>query len=288
MSDELPQILGALVVASLREPFLEGVLGFSSVGPQSARGFMYSSNNAVYRGDPARLINTIVEHAEISIDNESFEESLKILHDVGIVTAYRKDKYSHNVYIILRDAEKKLRSSTRIGADKYTVPYSLKYKTLAAHIDSNFYEIVDIISEKYQDFGEILSDGGETFEERDDRTDPLNSSLDDVLKIAPSADGYVRIDHNISKEFDDYISDVSYKFESINHTEDEFEFRQIISGKLKAGRELIRSGVFQIELIYLTLIEALKAIVIRYEREIIAGIAATLIAAVFKNLFGIG
>lgn len=110
----------------------------------------------------------------------------------------------------------------------------------------------------------------------------------DELSI-PASNRIVRLGHNQIENLDNLASDIITKIDSLNiisnDSKDEDisrDIRSYILGGLKAGRELIRAGEFKVYAISVTIVEALKILIKRYENEIIAALATKLIDEIYK------
>lgn len=103
------------------------------------------------------------------------------------------------------------------------------------------------------------------------------------LGIAPASSRIVSFDDNQIREFDEQASTLIDRVEEQNQL-GSAGLRELIVGQLKAGRELIRAGSARLYLIELTLLESLKFLAQRYERETIGALAAVLLTALAKHL----
>jgi hypothetical protein len=101
---------------------------------------------------------------------------------------------------------------------------------------------------------------------------------------ALASDRVVLFSDNQRNDFEGLASEVIDAVSAQNHVSDESGIRELIIGQLKAGRELIRAGCTRLYLLELTLIQTLRFLVKRYEREAIAGLAAALITALVKHI----
>jgi hypothetical protein len=102
--------------------------------------------------------------------------------------------------------------------------------------------------------------------------------------IVPASDRMVTLSHNQIAELDEGASKIISEIEALNSIDGDHGLRSHILGGLMAGRELIRAGAFKIYAIEFTLIESLKFIAKRYERETIGALAAVLLSALASHL----
>ena len=101
---------------------------------------------------------------------------------------------------------------------------------------------------------------------------------------APASDRVVTFSDNEVANLDSQTSQIIDAVSAQNQIDGNPGLRELLLGQLKAGRELIRAGSCRIHLIELTLIETLKFLAKRYEREAIGGLAAALITAIAKHI----
>ncbi len=113
---------------------------------------------------------------------------------------------------------------------------------------------------------------------------PEDGIMGDISGIAPGSDRIVRFTDNEIHDFDEKTSEIIDAVTAQNQIDDQPGVRELIIGQLKAGRELIRAGVSKLHLLELTLIETLRFLAARYEREMIGGLAAALITALLTHI----
>lgn len=104
-------------------------------------------------------------------------------------------------------------------------------------------------------------------------------------RTAPAADRIVSLSHNQVSEYEERASEIIASVEQLNVIEGEVGLREVILGQLKAGRELIRTGLFKVFVLEVTLLNALGFLAQRYEKEVIGALAAALMAELL-NAFG--
>lgn len=114
-------------------------------------------------------------------------------------------------------------------------------------------------------------------------------SLSDLLvsnaqEIAPASDRVVYFSDNEIQEFGHKTTEIIESVEKLNSVADKPELRALILGQLRAGRELIKSGYFKAYLLEITLVDALRNLVRKYEHEAVGALAAALVAALLKHL----
>ena len=99
----------------------------------------------------------------------------------------------------------------------------------------------------------------------------------------PASDRTVNLNHNEMSEFDERTSELIDSVEKLNQIDDVPGFRELLIGQLKAGRELIRAGSFKLYVIQVTLIDTLKFLAARYEKEAVGALAAALLSALLQH-----
>lgn len=106
---------------------------------------------------------------------------------------------------------------------------------------------------------------------RPDQANDVGS--DEEQDSVPAAGRIVSLSHNQRLEIEGPLDDIIKKVEDENQIGDEDGLRELIIGKIKAGRELVRASVFSIQTLHLTLVVGLKMLVEKYE-DMAIGIAA--------------
>lgn len=104
---------------------------------------------------------------------------------------------------------------------------------------------------------------------------------------APASDRVVTLSHNQVESFDEPTSEIITAIERENTIADHPGLRELIIGQLRAGRELIRIGVFKAELLHMTLVVGLKMLVEKYGDHAIGALASKLLDLILKEI-GIG
>ncbi|MBJ6123108.1 hypothetical protein [Sphingomonas mollis] len=100
----------------------------------------------------------------------------------------------------------------------------------------------------------------------------------------PASDRVVTFSDNQVTELDEQTTAIIDAVSAQNQIDGVPGLRELVLGQLKAGRELLRAGSFRLYLIELTLIETLRMLVKRYEKEAIGGLASALIAVLLKHI----
>ncbi|OMJ33996.1 hypothetical protein BSZ14_00830 [Sphingomonas sp. Sph1(2015)] len=115
---------------------------------------------------------------------------------------------------------------------------------------------------------------------------PSESAFGSLVEaeVAPGSDRIVSFSDNQVSELEKKTGEIIDEVAAQNQIDGDPGLREIILGQLKAGRELIRAGTFRLYFLELTLIETLKFLAKRYEREAIGGLASALIAALAKHI----
>ncbi len=103
-------------------------------------------------------------------------------------------------------------------------------------------------------------------------------------EIIPGSDRFISIAHNQVSELDRETTTLIDAVENLNAIDGNTDHRATVIGALKAGRELVRAGVFKLYALEVTLIEAAKFLAKRYEREAIGALAAALLSFIASHL----
>ena len=122
--------------------------------------------------------------------------------------------------------------------------------------------------------------------ESDDSGDNAAEELEYKGEI-PASDRLVRLDHNQVSEIDHPIGELIELVEPENSIDGDAGLRELILGKLRAGRELIRAGVFSLQSLHLTLVVGLQMLVEKHKDTAIAVASAKLLDLLLKE-YGIG
>jgi len=123
--------------------------------------------------------------------------------------------------------------------------------------------------------------------QRVDSGEPLSASpasAEVEIDNAPASNRVVAFTDNQVGEFDLKATEVIEAVAAQNQIDGEPGLRELILGQLRAGRELIRAGSFKVVLLELTLIDTLRFLAKRYEKELIGGLAAALLTALAKQI----
>ena len=117
-----------------------------------------------------------------------------------------------------------------------------------------------------------------------DDADLMPSGVLEESRAVPASDRVVTFSDNQVDELENQATEVIEAVTSQNQVADTPGLREIILGQLKAGRELIKAGSFKLYVLEITLVETLRFLATRYEREAIGGLAAALITALAKHI----
>ena len=124
----------------------------------------------------------------------------------------------------------------------------------------------------WNDFeAEIAVTGGESTESARDYT-------------VPASDRTVTITHNQFKAIDEPADGLIEDLGRDNGIPDEPGLRDIILGQLRAGRELLRAGIFNLELFRMSMIAGLQLLIDRYRDKAIGEAASTLLTVILHEL----
>lgn len=112
----------------------------------------------------------------------------------------------------------------------------------------------------------------------DDRLSDRNTTEE----FAPAADRIVRFNDNEVNEVVEPLQSLISLVEKENSVGGDEGVRELILGRLKAGRELISAAIFSMESLRLTLIVGLQMLVERYKEHAIGAAAGNLLALIIE------
>jgi hypothetical protein len=103
----------------------------------------------------------------------------------------------------------------------------------------------------------------------------------------PASDRIVTLDHNQLASLEAPIDEVIRLVEAENSIGGEDGLRELVLGRVRAGRELLRVGIFSVRSLQLTLIVGLQMLVDKYGDTAIAIVAAKLLDLLLAQ-YGLG
>jgi len=121
--------------------------------------------------------------------------------------------------------------------------------------------------------GRIVAEGLAADADADDVT----SAFEETSSEVPASDRIVRLSDNQASEIAEPIDEIIAMVESQNSVGGGDGIRELILGRLKAGRELIRAAIFSAESLQLTLIVGLRMLVEQYKDHAIGAAAGKLL-----------
>lgn len=130
---------------------------------------------------------------------------------------------------------------------------------------------------------EISELGYETVEQE---AQVASSNVEEQIEV-PAADRVVTLADNQIKELEEPIREVLNLVGEENGIDGDTGLRALVLGKIRAGKELIRAGIFELETLQLTLIVGLKLLVEKYRDHAIGAAASNLLGLLIKNVSGI-
>ena len=116
-----------------------------------------------------------------------------------------------------------------------------------------------------------------------DKQDRYPVPLEEPARV-PASDRIVTINHNQQDEIEGRTLEIIQELEPENSIDGEDGLRELILGKLKAGRELVLAGVFSLDSLRLTLVVGLQMLVEKYKDHAIGAVAGNLLALILKEL----
>lgn len=111
-----------------------------------------------------------------------------------------------------------------------------------------------------------------------------NSAQVEIL--VPAADRLVSLSHNQFKEIDEPTGALLEELERDNGIPDHPGLKERLTGQIKAGRELLRAGEFQLDIFRATMLAGLSELKERYADHAI-GAAASALLTVILHLLGL-
>ncbi|GEN98775.1 hypothetical protein NSE01_06080 [Novosphingobium sediminis] len=244
--------------------------------------------NAICKTD---FVETTKKWLPVERMEDIFHKALaRHFQDIGIEIG---DKYKDIVNIFIDDL--KNNQAIFIEGDEFTGHY---FKMPISNV-INYYNIIRSGSEvgiRISNLGDgaftkalinIARSDGVEMGKYDQEIESNISDVDRVSSDFPASDRTVSLNHNQISQFDEQTSELIDAVERLNGIDGESGFREIIIGQLKAGRELIRAGNFKLYALQWTLIEGLKFLALRYEKETVGALAGALLAVLVKQV-GLG
>ena len=130
---------------------------------------------------------------------------------------------------------------------------------------------------------------------REDGLKPLYIEEEEVAElsdavsaeIVPAADRVVTLKHNQQSQIEEPLNEILTLVEAENSIDGEDGLRELVLGRLRAGRELVRAGIFSVRSLQLTLIVGLQMLVEKY-REMAIGIVAAKLLDLLIEQYGVG
>ena len=127
----------------------------------------------------------------------------------------------------------------------------------------------------FTDIFSVYSEGGLPFD-----------SVQTIMDVpVPASDRVVTLQHNQIVEIAEPLTQLIEQVEGSNGDPDVPGFRERILGQLKAGHELLKSGVFRAYFLYSILLTALNELVSRHRGKAIAVAAEALLGLILQNIF---
>ena len=103
----------------------------------------------------------------------------------------------------------------------------------------------------------------------------------------PGSDRMVSINHNQQEQIETPVAELIKLVEAENSINGEQGVRELVLGRLRAGRELVRAGTFSVISLHLTLVIGLRLLKEKYGDQAIGIVAGTLLDLLLKQ-YGIG
>lgn len=242
-----------------------------SVAKTNSQPLISRADYKPYVSNPIILQEEIEEKFDVRFSEDRILKSARILEKADVtVISRRSDGFPH-ISVDFQHFEK--------------ICKSRKIKNVDPHVRDLFSKFFTI--KCFGDFGdEWLEEVIYQFKANpyDDDID-IETGTEESEKI-PASDRIVTLSDNQRTEFENVSLELIDEVEKSNGIDGDPTFRQIVLGQLKAGREMIRAQIFNVELMYLVMVEALKSLIKKYEGHVIGATATTLMELLIKHVFG--
>lgn len=104
------------------------------------------------------------------------------------------------------------------------------------------------------------------------------------VKAIPASDRIVSLSHNQFKEIDEPTGELLEQLEKDNGIPDHPGLKERLAGQISAGRELLRSGEFQLDIFKATMVAGLSELKDRYGDHAIGAAASALLTLILHVL----
>lgn len=239
-----------------------------------------------FSGDFEQIARRAEQRCEFSISPDVLRQALRTLAECNLLRV-TDDPYSGTFYKIRSsrlsaffDAAHK--EATEIGNEGVD-------PVLVSNFGSDFPNAAALMRhEVFDDYAELgrewLAKALAGLRERLTSGELESSSILDVGIDAPASDRIVTLSHNQIGELEQSTSELIEVVSARNEIEENVNFRDVVLGQLRAGRELIRAGSVRVFVLQITLLDTLRYLAKRYEKEAIGALASALIAALLQHL----
>jgi len=229
------------------------------------------------------------------IDDGKFEENvLETASRAFLLYGFRGgERYfgeSSNLFAALLDAKVIVRDGDEYSGFWYKLRPPTKAKILAPlHAESPATQRVERLGEEAlrRSLIRIASeDGLEVLAEKTSDEEGSSSFTDEESENSqvPASDRIVTLGHNQTKKFEEPIESLVSLVEAENSIDGEGGLRELVLGRIRAGRELIRAGVFSLKSLELTLIVGLQMLIEKYKDHAISALAGNLLAQIIEAI----
>ena len=110
----------------------------------------------------------------------------------------------------------------------------------------------------------------------------VSQEAGEEIQRAPASDRIITFNHNQVVLIEEPLDDLIEKVEKENGINGDGGLRDLILGRLKAGKELVRAAIFSAESLQLTLIVGLRMLVDQYGDHAISAAAGNLLALLIE------
>jgi len=248
----------------------------------------FSDGPSDFSGDIDQLKLKAEEILEFPISDQVLQQVIRTLADCGLIRV-TDDDFSGTYVKLKATGLKRFVENARAELSRA----QMENNELSIVTKPSDYPLASALAnhELFEDYSELgsswLNRALEGLRKRVDELgtlDALRNKPDISVPLVPASDRVVTFSDNQVTILEEQTTAVIDAVSAQNQIDDDPGLRELILGQLKAGRELIRAGSFRLYFLELTLIETLRLLAKRYEKEAIGGLASALIAALIKHI----
>jgi hypothetical protein len=240
-----------------------------------------------FTGDNEELQRFAEERCGFRIGHDVLKAALRTLGDCDLVSI-SNDRFSGDFVRI-----RKTQLSAFISQSQSEMKQFLDDDGVMADLEKyksdyrKAFAVVDhVLIAEYIDFGEDWLDRALLGLRSYVGDQELSLEMDEAIGLdqAPASDRIVTLTDNQAEVLKGKTAELIEAFQKENAVDGEVGLRARIIGQLKAGNELLMSGIFSVQAMIFTMVSALNFLAKRYEKEIIGALASALLVELAKIL----